>query len=170
MSPQSNTEHLDVDAAVARLDPKVRAAVHRVLDDDVRQAPGEHTPRLVVSHMVHGEGILDRIATFVSRLVGSMYLFLFVSTGVVVWLVAGQLIGFDQAPWPLLLLILNLPQLSIMISLQVAANRAQAASDVRALSDHQTLIALHEMSKQQIQILEGQNKILDLLEKSMVKG
>jgi hypothetical protein len=37
---------------------------------------------------------------------------------------------------------LNLPQLSIMISLQVSANRAQAASDRRAIADHETLIAL----------------------------
>jgi hypothetical protein len=83
----------------------------------------------------------------------------------VVWLFAGNIVGFDKTPWPLLLTILNLPQLSIMISLQVSANRAQAASDARALADHETLTALHEMSKQQIAILKGQNKILDVLAK-----
>jgi hypothetical protein len=30
-------------------------------------------------------------------------------------------------------------------------------------------LALHEMSKTQIQILESQNKILDILEKTVVK-
>jgi hypothetical protein len=163
----STEEEARVEAAVARMDPKAKRAVHRTLDEDVRKAPSEHQPKLVVSHMVHGEGILDHVADFVSKGVGSMYLFMFVSLGVITWLIAGQLVGFDQAPWPLLLLILNLPQLSIMISLQVAANRAQAASDARALADHETLIALHEMAKQQIQILEGQNKILELLEKHM---
>jgi hypothetical protein len=61
---------------------------------------------------------------------------------------------------PLLLTLLNLPQLSIMISLQVSANRAQTASDARAIADHETLIALHEMGKQQIEILDGQNQVL----------
>ena len=37
-----------------------------------------------------------------------------------------QTVGFDKVPWPLLPTILTLPQLSIMISLQVSANRAQA--------------------------------------------
>ena len=41
----------------------------------------------------------------------------------------GNIVGFDKTPWPLLLTILNLPQLSIMISLRVSANRSQAASD-----------------------------------------
>jgi hypothetical protein len=75
----------------------------------------------------------------------------------------GNIVGFDKTPWPLLLTILNLPQLSIMISLQVSANRAQAASDRRAIADHETLIALHEMAKQQIDILKNQDQVLDIL-------
>jgi len=54
---------------------------------------------------------------------------------------------------------------TIMISLQVSANLAEKTSDARAESDHATLIALHELSKQQMAILEGQNKVLDLLSK-----
>jgi hypothetical protein len=38
-----------------------------------------------------------------------------------------------------------------------------AAQDARAEADHETLTALHELGKQQLDILEGQNKILDLL-------
>ena len=52
----------------------------------------------------------------------------------------------------------------IMISLQVSANRAQAASDKRAIADHETLIALHEMAKQQIDILHGQDNVLAILD------
>ncbi len=65
---------------------------------------------------------------------------------------------------PLLLTILNLPQLSIMISLQVSANRAQTASDKRAIADHETLIALHEMGRQQLDILHGQDQVLAILD------
>jgi low affinity Fe/Cu permease len=118
---------------------------------------------LVTSRDVSGEGVLDRIADVVNRLIGSMYLFVGITVGIVVWLFAGNIVGFDRTPWPLLLTILNLPQLSIMISLQVSANRAQAASDARALADHATLVALHELSKQQIAILKGQDKVLEIL-------
>ena len=128
----------------------------------------EHVPKLVMSRDVSGEGVLDRIADFVNRLIGSMYLFVAVSVGIVVWLFAGNIVGFDKTPWPLLLTLLNLPQLSIMISLQVSANRAQAASDARAVADHATLVALHELSKQQIRILKGQDQVLNLLRRAAV--
>jgi hypothetical protein len=58
----------------------------------------------------------------------------------------------------------SLLELSIMISLQVSANRAQAASDRRAIADHETLIALHEMAKQQLDILNGQDRVLAILD------
>ena len=93
-----------------------------------------------------------------------MWVFIAITVGIVAWLFLGNIVGFDKTPWPLLLTILNLPQLSIMISLQVSANRAQAASDKRAIADHETLIALHEMAKQQIDILHGQDKVLAILD------
>ncbi len=92
-----------------------------------------------------------------------MWTFVGVTTFIVVWLFAGNVIGFDRTPWPLLLTIINLPQLSIMISLQVSANLAQRTADARAAADHQTLVALHLMSRQQLGILEAQNEVLDLL-------
>ena len=133
-----------------------------------KAAPHLHVPRLVLSGDVTGDGVLDRIADIVNRLVGSMWLFVGISVGIVVWLFAGNIVGFDKTPWPLLLTVLNLPQLSIMISLQVSANRAQAASDGRAMADHATLVALHELSKKQVEILDGQNKVLDILERAVV--
>ena len=135
-----------------------------------KEAPHLHVPRLVVSRDVAGEGALDRIADVVNRLIGSMWLFVGISVGIVVWLFAGNIVGFDKTPWPLLLTLLNLPQLSIMISLQVSANRAQAASDARATADHATLIALHELGKKQVEILDGQNKVLDVLRRAADAG
>ncbi len=129
----------------------------------IRAAPQDHKPKLVLSDHVRGSSLLDKIADAVNRLCGSMWVFLGITIGVVVWLFAGNIVGFDKTPWPLLLTILNLPQLSIMISLQVSANRAQAASDKRAIADHETLIALHEMGKLQIDILHGQDAVLDIL-------
>jgi uncharacterized membrane protein len=131
--------------------------------DQIKQAPQEFHPKLVVSDHVRGSSILDKIADTVNRICGSMWVFLGITVGIVAWLFLGNVIGFDHTPWPLLLTILNLPQLSIMISLQVSANRAQAASDKRAIADHETLIALHEMAGQQIDILHGQDRVLALL-------
>ena len=96
-----------------------------------------------------------------------MYLFVAITVGIVVWLFAGNIVGFDKTPRPLLLTLLNLPQLSIMISLQVSANRAQQASDARALADHATLVSLHELGKKQVQILDGQNKVLEILQERL---
>jgi len=135
-----------------------------------KAAPHEHVPILVTSADVTGEGVLDRIADVVNRLIGSMWLFVGITVGIVVWLFAGNIVGFDRTPWPLLLTLLNLPQLSIMISLQVSANRAQAASDARALADHATLVALHELSKRQLEILDGQNKVLEILQNAADGG
>lgn len=135
-----------------------------------RQAPRLHVPRLVRSRDLAGEAILDRVAELVNRLVGSMWLFVGISIGIVIWLFAGNIVGFDKTPWPLLLTILNLPQLSIMISLQVSANRAQATSDARAMADHATLIALHELSKKQVAILEGQNEVLAILRRAVTSS
>jgi uncharacterized membrane protein len=132
-----------------------------------KDAPHLHVPRLVLSRDVAGERVLDRIADVVNKLIGSMYLFVAITIGIVVWLFLGNIVGFDKTPWPLLLTLLNLPQLSIMISLQVSANRAQKASDARAMADHSTLVALHELSKKQVQILDGQNKVLDILERAL---
>ena len=129
----------------------------------IRANPEAYKPKLVLSKHVRGTSILDRIADAVNVFCGSMYVFIFITVGIVAWLFLGNIVGFDKTPWPLLLTILNLPQLSIMISLQVSANRAQAASDRRAIADHETLIALHEMAKQQLDILNGQDRVLDIL-------
>lgn len=132
-------------------------------------APGEGGHQLVLSKHHRGDGVLAAVAQAVNRFVGSMWLFVGVTVAIVVWLFAGNLVGFDRTPWPLLLTILNLPQLSIMISLQVSANLAQKTSDARALADHETILALHALSRQQLAILEGQNKVLDLLKSGLAK-
>ena len=130
---------------------------------EIRANPEAHKPRLVLSRHIRGESPLDRIADAVNKFCGSMWVFLGITVGIVFWLFAGNIVGFDKTPWPLLLTILNLPQLSIMISLQVSANRAQTASDKRAIADHETLIALHTMAAQQLKILRQQDDVLAVL-------
>jgi hypothetical protein len=131
-------------------------------------APAPPVHRLVLAKHRRGNGVLDRTAEIVNRVIGSMWVFVGVTIAIVVWLFAGNIVGFDKTPWPLLLTILNLPQLSIMISLQVSANVAQRTSDARAVADHETILLLHRMSEQQIQLLQGQDTVLDLLKKHVV--
>jgi uncharacterized membrane protein len=150
-------------AAAERANARALAQAARRAEE-IRRAPELHVPKLVTSRHVRGESPLDKIADAVNRFCGSMWVFLGITTGIVIWLFAGNVVGFDKTPWPLLLTILNLPQLSIMVSLQVSANRAQAASDKRAIADHETLLSLHEMARQQIEILHGQDRILDVLD------
>ena len=119
--------------------------------------------QLVLSEHHRGGTLLDRVAQVVNQVIGSMWVFVAVTCSIVIWLFAGNIVGFDKTPWPLLLTILNLPQLSIMISLQVSANVAQRTSDARAVADHETIVTLHQLSRQQLSILEGQNEVLDLL-------
>jgi uncharacterized membrane protein len=151
--------------AAARRD--ISAELHHLHEKaaEIRQDPQHFRPRLVLSDHVRGSSLLDKIADGVNRICGSMWVFLGITVGIVAWLFLGNVVGFDKTPWPLLLTILNLPQLSIMVSLQVSANRALAASDKRAIADHETLIALHEMAKQQLDILQGQDKVLAILNK-----
>ena len=160
-SPRIPRPHTDA-AALRAIEEATAHVRERALK--IRENPEEHKPKLVLSQHVRGTSILDRIADAVNKFCGSMYVFIGITIGIVAWLFLGNVVGFDKTPWPLLLTILNLPQLSIMISLQVSANRAQAASDRRAIADHETLIALHEMAKQQLDILNGQDRVLAILD------
>jgi uncharacterized membrane protein len=162
-APAAFQHHKPVtDAAALR---EIHSELHHAREraEQIRRAPEEHKPKLITSDHVRGSSVLDKIADVVNKFCGSMYVFLFITIGIVSWLFLGPLLAFDKVPWPLLLTVLNLPQLSIMISLQVSANRAQAASDKRAIADHETLIALHEMAKQQIDILHRQDDVLAIL-------
>ena len=58
----------------------------------------------------------------------------------------------------------HLPKLILSKHVRGTANRAQAASDRRAIADHETLIALHEMARQQLDILNGQDRVLAMLD------
>src|ERR1700735_3101961 len=159
-SPHLTRPHTDA-AALRAINDATKPLHERAVK--IRECPELHHPKLVLSEHVRGTSILDKIADGVNRFCGSMYVFIFITVGIVVWLFLGNIVGFDKTPCPLLLVTPTLPQLSIMISLQVSANRSQAASDRRAIADHETLLALHEMGKQQIEILHGQDQVLALL-------
>jgi hypothetical protein len=132
-------------------------------------SPQSHVHRLVLSEQVHsrvhGTGPMGRfnaaVAVRITKIVGTMYC-AYVFT--VVALVAVPA-AIQQGSVTVLVnwLSSNFLQLVLLPIIIVGQNVISAAQDARAEADHETLTALHQMSKQQLKILEGQNEILDLL-------
>jgi hypothetical protein len=156
---------------------------HKAADEKIREAPQHHRPRLVTSHQVrgkiHGTSMMGRfnarLAVTITRAVGTMwcaYLFTLLA------ILGFPGLTFDNGPQ----LVAATPhdyvqwisttflQLVLLAVIMVGQRVISASQDARAESDHDTLLALHEMGKTQIKILEGQNKILDLIENKVVKA
>ncbi len=139
-----------------------------------RSAPAAHVPRLVkaagVHAQVHGTSAMGRfnaaVAVWITRVVGTMYCAYAFTLIALVALPA----AIDQGSPTVLVnwLSSNFLQLVLLPIIIVGQNVISAAQDARAEADHETLTALHAMSRQQIQILEGQNEILDLLRRKVV--
>jgi len=133
------------------------------------QIPEAHQPRLVqtahVMTMVHGASAVGRfnaaVAVRITRIVGTMYCAYVFTLIALVALPA----AIEQGSPTVLVnwLSSNFLQLVLLPIIIVGQNVISAAQDARAEADHETLTALHTMSRQQLRILEGQNEILDLL-------
>jgi len=134
-----------------------------------KTGPRSHVPRLVLMEdihaRVHGTGPLGRLnaalAVRITKIVGTMYCaYVFTLIALVALPAAIQ----QGSPTVLVnWLSSNFLQLVLLPIIIVGQNVISAAQDARAEADHETLTALHQMSIQQIDILEGQNQILDLL-------
>jgi hypothetical protein len=129
-----------------------------------------HIPKLVltknVHKVVHGDNLLGRfntiIAVKITKIVGSMW-----CAYVFALLALISLPAAINSHDPIIIVawiaqtFLQLVLLPIII---VGQNVQAAASDARAQSDHDTLIAIHTLSAEIFRINEQQNKILDLLD------
>jgi hypothetical protein len=144
---------------------------HQAALRTARATPGQHVPRLVrgasVHAQVHGASAIGRlnaaVALRITRIVGTMYCAYVFALLALVALPA----AIEQGSPTVLVnwVSSNFLQLVLLPIIIVGQNVISAAQDARAEADHETLTALHEMAKQQIQILEGQNEILDLLKR-----
>jgi hypothetical protein len=131
--------------------------------------PATHVPRLVLSQQVHarihgtsGMGRFNAaVAVRITKIVGTMYCAYAFTLIALVALPA----AIQQGSVTVLVnwLSSNFLQLVLLPIIIVGQNVISAAQDARAEADHETLTALHQMSVQQIRILNGQNEILDLL-------
>jgi hypothetical protein len=147
------------------------AQAHAAAMATAKATPHLHEPRLVrgehVLEEVHGSGALGRfnaaVAVRITRVVGTMYCAYIFALLALVALPA----AIEQGSATVLVnwLSSNFLQLVLLPIIIVGQNVISVAQDARAEADHETLTALHQMSKQQIEILEAQNKILDLLKR-----
>jgi hypothetical protein len=128
-----------------------------------------HVPQLVLTSQahkkIHGDSVLGvlntRLAVGITRMVGSMWCAYVFAILALISLPAAILSG------SLLVIIgwiaqtfLQLVLLPIII---VGQNVQAAASDARAQSDHETLVAIHTLSAEIHRINEQQTKILQML-------
>jgi hypothetical protein len=129
-----------------------------------------HIPRLVLSRHVHadvhGDNLVGRIntrlAVTITKVVGSMwcaYIFALLALISLPAVIATQN-AMDIVAW-VAQTFLQLVLLPIII---VGQNVQAAASDARAESDHETLIAIHTLTAEVHDIAQAQTKILKYLE------
>ena len=128
-----------------------------------------HKPKLILNRdarkVVHGDNpfgrLNTRIAVIVTRSVGSMwcaYAFALIS------LVALPAAIMSHDPIIIVACISQAFLQLILLPIIIVGQNVQAqASDARALSDHETLIAIHTIVSEIHRINEQQDKILELL-------
>lgn len=147
---------------------------HRRALHSAHEAPMRHVPRHVttaqVAAQLHGSGRIGRanawLAVRITRSVGTMYCaYLFT----LIALVALPSAIRQGSPTVLVNWISsNFLQLVLLPIIIVGQNVISVAQDARAAADHETLTALHQMNVQQLQLLHGQQEILELLKSKAV--
>jgi uncharacterized membrane protein len=126
------------------------------------------THKLIHNNDVHPHSGFNKwLALLITNGVGNMWFFYFLAVFIFGWMTLAKLgvISFDPYPYALMLLIVGgIFQALAMVAIMVGQNVQSAATDARAETDHETLDAIHKLAAQTIEILQGQDKILALLE------
>ena len=145
----------------------------RRLSDRIQTKATLHVPRLVKnrdSHAdVHGTSAIgqfnSRLAVLITKSVGTMWAaYLFVLIGLVSLPQAWNAFIHGDTVTGVAWLSQSFLQLVLLPIIIVGQNVISASQDARAEADHETLTALHTMNVRQLQMLEQQEKILEILE------
>ena len=155
-------------------DRSTATQAHQRAMDEARKTPLQFTPRHIrnveIQRQVHGTtaigGFNAAVAVLVTKVVGTMYCAYAFTLIALVALPAALAQGSPTVlvNW----LSSNFLQLVLLPIILVGQSVISKAQDARAEADHETLTSLHELSKLQIDILHGQNEILDLLKRKAV--
>ncbi len=145
----------------------------RRLSDRIQTRATLHVPRLVKSRDshadVHGTSAIgqfnSRLAVLITKSVGTMWAaYLFVLIGLVSLPQAWNAFIHGDTVTGVAWLSQSFLQLVLLPIIIVGQNVISASQDARAEADHETLTALHTMNVRQLQMLEQQEKILEIIE------
>ena len=152
----------------------VEESPHRRESDRAETRAALHVPRLVQSREVHadvhGSSVLgqfnSRLAVLITTSVGTMwaaYAFALLALisfpqALMAFIRGDTVTGISWISQAFL-------QLVLLPIILVGQNVISASQDARAEADHETLTALHTMNVRQLQLLEQQERILDILRK-----
>jgi hypothetical protein len=146
---------------------------HRRQSDRNQVAAALHIPRLVRSREVHADvhgassigQFNSRVAVLITKSVGTMWAaYLFVLVGLVSLPQAFNAFIHGDTVTGVAWLSQSFLQLVLLPIIIVGQNVISASQDARAEADHETLTALHTMNVRQLQLLEQQERILDILQ------
>jgi hypothetical protein len=150
-------------------DGSIETGAHERAMNSAKTTPLLFIPRLIrnveIRRQVHGAsaigGFNAAAAVWITKVVGTMYCaYVFTLVALIALPAAIQ----QGSPTVLVnWLSSNFLQLVLLPIILVGQNVISRAQDARAEADHETLTALHELSKLQIDILKGQSEILELL-------
>ena len=151
---------------------EVEETPHRRESDRAQARAAQHVPRLVQSREVHadvhGSSVLgqfnSRLAVLITTRVGTMwaaYAFALLALisfpqALMAFIRGDTVTGISWISQAFL-------QLVLLPIILVGQNVISASQDARAEADHETLTALHTMNVRQLQLLEQQEKILEIL-------
>ncbi len=144
----------------------------RRLSDRIQATATLHVPRLIRSHNVHAEvhgsssigKFNSRVAVLITKSVGTMWAaYLFILIGLVSLPQAWNAFIHGDTVTGVAWLSQSFLQLVLLPIIIVGQNVISASQDARAEADHETLTALHTMNVRQLQMLEQQEKILEML-------
>jgi len=146
---------------------------HRRAADRAETTATLHVPRLVQSREVHADvhgtsavgQFNSRLAVLITKSVGTMWAaYLFVLIGLVSLPQAYRAFIHGDTVTGVAWLSQSFLQLVLLPIIIVGQNVISASQDARAEADHETLTALHTMNVRQLQLLEQQERILDILQ------
>jgi hypothetical protein len=152
---------------------EIQEPQHRRAADRVQTKAALHVPRLVRSQEVHddvhGTSVLgqfnSRLAVLITKSVGTMWAaYVFVLIGLVSLPQAFNAFIHGDTVIGVAWLSQSFLQLVLLPIIIVGQNVISASQDARAEADHETLTALHTMNVRQLQMLEQQERILDILQ------
>ena len=112
-------------------------------------------------------GFNTQVAIGMTKVLSSMITFWIVGLAIVVWIgLSFTSVGWDRMPWPLLLTIMNIPQISMMIGLGVGQGVLNRHQELQAEEAFQTTQKSYHDLEQIMAHLDAQDeKILEIVQK-----